>query len=202
MFTGIIEAIGKIETLERSGAGGRLSVSVAGLELKVSESVAVNGCCLTVVEWGGRKFSADLSSETLERTSLREKKVGDAVNLERPLAANARLGGHFVQGHVDGTGPVTGLSREGESWWMKVRVPRELGIYVVEKGSIAIDGISLTVASWDACAGEAGFAIIPFTYENTAIAGMRAGAAVNVECDILAKYVESMMRARGVEERR
>lgn len=202
MFTGIIEAVGKIERLERSSAGGRLGVSATGLELKVSESVAVNGCCLTVVEWGDGKFAADLSTETLERTSFREKKVGDAVNLERPLAANARLGGHFVQGHVDGTGSVTALDRVGESWWMKVRVPRELGVYVVEKGSIAIDGISLTVASWDPQGGEAGFAIIPFTYENTAIAGLKAGAAVNIECDILAKYVESMMRARGAEEQR
>jgi riboflavin synthase len=202
MFTGIIEAVGKIEALDRSSAGGRLEVRAAGLELKVSDSVAVNGCCLTVVEWRDGKFAADLSSETLERTSFREKKVGDAVNLERPLAANARLGGHFVQGHVDGTGAVTGLSREGESWWMKVRVPRELGIYVVEKGSIAIDGISLTVASWEPRGGEAAFAVIPFTYENTAIRGLAAGAAVNIECDILAKYVESMMRARDEWQQR
>ena len=202
MFTGIVEAVGKIEALERSSAGGRLAVSAAGLELKVSDSVAVSGCCLTVVEWRDGRFAADLSTETLERTSFREKKVGDAVNLERPLAANARLGGHFVQGHVDGTGMVTELSRAGESWWMKVQVPRELGIYVVEKGSIAIDGISLTVASWDPQGSEAGFAVIPFTYDNTAIRGLGTGAAVNIECDILAKYVESMMRGRGGEERR
>jgi riboflavin synthase len=201
MFTGIIESAGKIYAMARLGSGGgRVEVSAPALgELAKGESIAVNGSCLTVVDWENGRFAADLSGETMARTSFREKKVGDAVNLERPLAANARLGGHFVQGHVDGTGEVTGLAREGESWWMKVRVPRELGIYVAEKGSIAIDGISLTVAKWDAREGEAAFAIIPFTYENTAIRALRPGAAVNIECDILAKYVESMMRARGGE---
>ena len=118
-------------------------------------------------------FSADLSGETLRRTSLGEKKAGDLVNLERPLAAGARLGGHFVQGHVDGTGRVTELTPEGDNWWLSVRVPEDLRRYVAEKGSIAIDGISLTVARWED--GVASIAIIPFTYEHTNVRKMARG---------------------------
>jgi len=154
----------------------------------------VNGCCLTVVEFDGERFSADLSGETLRRTSFGEKKAGDTVNLERPLAANARLGGHFVQGHVDGIGRVTRLAPEGENWWLSVSVPEELCRYVAEKGSIAIDGISLTVARWQD--GVADIAIIPFTYEHTNVKGMVQGDAVNLETDILAKYVESLLESR------
>ncbi|MGH9560744.1 MAG: riboflavin synthase, partial [Terracidiphilus sp.] len=132
--------------------------------------------------------------ETLRRTSLGEKKPGDPVNLERPLAACARLGGHFVQGHVDGAGAVTKLVREGDNWWLSVRVPDDLLRYVAEKGSMAIDGISLTVARWQD--GVADFALIPFTYEHTNVHSLLPGDIVNIECDILAKYVESMLNAR------
>ena len=122
-------------------------------------------------------------------------KPGQPVNLERPLAANARLGGHFVQGHVDGIGRVTRLEPEGENWWLSVRVPEEIARYVAMKGSIAIDGISLTVAGWRE--GIVDIALIPFTYSHTNVHGMIPGAAVNVECDILAKYVERMLEARS-----
>jgi riboflavin synthase len=196
MFTGIIEAAGKIESLEHGPDGGRLRVSLAGAhaiaaETTLGDSISVNGCCLTVVEFTSDHFSADLSGETLRRTSLGEKKSGDIVNLERPLAAAGRLGGHFVQGHVDGVGRITRLEPEGNNWWLSVAIPEELRRYVAEKGSIAIDGISLTVAKWHD--GIADFAIIPFTYEETNVSNMAAGDAVNLEVDILAKYVESLL---------
>jgi len=165
-------------------------------DVKLGDSIAVNGCCLTVVEFDAGHFSADLSGETLRRTSLSEKKAGDLVNLERPLAAGARLGGHFVQGHVDGTGRVTELKPEGDNWWLAVRVPEDLRRYVAEKGSLAIDGISLTVARW--VDGVASIAIIPYTYEHTSVRQVAVGDLVNLECDILAKYVESLLGGQVV----
>ncbi len=205
MFTGITEHTGKIESFERRQDGARLRVNLAGAsalghELKLGDSISVNGCCLTVVEFDAQHFSADLSGETLRRTSFGESKTGDFVNLERPLAVGERLGGHFVQGHVDGTGRVTELVAQGESWWLSVQVPAELGGYVVEKGSIAVDGISLTVARW--ADGVAAIAIIPFTYQHTNVRAMAPGDLVNLECDILAKYVESLMQARQTKARR
>jgi len=199
MFTGIIEHVGKIEALDLSNDVGRLRVNISGAwdetaPLKVSDSIAVNGCCLTVVECDADHFAADLSGETLRRTALGDKKPGAPVNLERPLAASARLGGHFVQGHVDTVGRVTRLVREGDSWRLSVRVPDDFRRYVAEKGSIAIDGISLTVARWQD--GIADFAIIPFTYEHTSIHALAIGDSVNIECDILAKYVESLIESR------
>jgi riboflavin synthase len=196
MFTGIIEGAGRIEALDRRADVARLRVSFAGAPeiakgLKVSDSIAVNGCCLTVVECGKKHFAADVSGETLERTSFGEKKAGEAVNLERPLSANARLGGHFVQGHVDGVGSVTRIAQVGANWWLSVRVPEELRRYVAEKGSIAVDGVSLTVAGWQD--GIADMAIIPFTYEHTNVKAMVRGDRVNLETDILAKYVESLI---------
>jgi riboflavin synthase len=199
MFTGITEHVGKIESLERRADGGVLRVSLAGAReiaagMKLGDSISVNGCCLTIASFGAEYFSADLSGETLRRTSFGEKKAGDLVNLERPLAASARLGGHFVQGHVDGVARVAELVPEGSNWWLSVSVPEDLRRYVAEKGSIAIDGISLTVARWRG--GIADFAIIPFTHEHTNIRAMASGDAVNMECDILAKYVESLLATR------
>lgn len=199
MFTGIIEHLGKIESLEQGPEGGRLRISTSGAaeiaaSMKLGDSISVNGCCLTVVEFGGGIFSADLSGETLRRTSFAEKKTGQGVNLERPLAADARLGGHFVQGHVDGVGRVARIVPEGENWWLSIRVPEDLRRYVAEKGSIAVDGISLTVAQWQA--GVADIAVIPFTYRHTNVGAMIPGDAVNIEVDILAKYMESLISAR------
>jgi riboflavin synthase len=196
MFTGIIEQIGKVESLATSAEGGKLRVDLSrarelGKGMKKGDSISVSGCCLTVVEFGAKYFTADLSGETLRRTSLGEKRAGDPLNLERPLAANARLGGHFVQGHVDGVGSVTAVAPEGENWWLSVRVPENLRRYVAEKGSIAIEGISLTVARWQD--GVADIAIIPVTYQGTNIHALKSGDAVNLEVDILAKYVESLL---------
>jgi riboflavin synthase len=200
MFTGITEHVGKIESLELGPDGSRLRVAFAAADLPIAaemkhgDSISVNGCCLTVVQLDSGCFSADLSGETLRRTSFGENKPGDLVNLERPLAANARLGGHFVQGHVDGIGRVTRLVPEGGNWWLSVRVPEDLRRYVVEKGSIAFDGISLTVAHWQD--GVADIAVIPFTHAQTNVQGMIRGDAVNVEVDILAKYVENLIATR------
>ncbi len=199
MFTGITEAVAEIESLERGENGGRLRVSLAraadiAREIKLGDSISVNGCCLTVAGFAADHFCADLSGETLRRTAFGEMKAGGSVNLERPLAAGARLGGHFVQGHVDDIGRVTRLVPEGDNWWLSVRVPEDLRRYVAEKGSIAIDGISLTVARWHE--GIADIAIIPFTHEHTNISAMVPNDAVNLECDILAKYMESLLEAR------
>lgn len=196
MFTGIIERVGRVEALATDARGGRLRVDISNApeiaaEIRQGDSISVNGCCLTVVEFSAKHFSADLSGETLRRTSLGGKRAGDRVNLERPLAAGQRLGGHFVQGHVDGVGRVTALTPEGENWWLSVDVPEPLRRYVAEKGSIAIEGISLTVAHWRD--GVASVAIIPFTYQQTNIHSLSVGSAVNLEVDILAKYVESLL---------
>lgn len=197
MFTGIIEHFGKIDSLTRTDEGGWLKINLADAkelarELATGASVAVNGCCLTVVEHGSGFFSADLSRETLERTSFGELPGARIVNLELPLAAGARLGGHFVQGHVDGIGRVDRMVPEAENWWLGVRVPQHLERYVAEKGSLAVDGISLTVARWHE--GIAEFAIIPHTYAATNLRQLTVGDAVNLECDILAKYVESLLK--------
>ena len=201
MFTGITEHVAKIESLEQGKDGGRLRASLKGASaiaagMKVGDSISVNGCCLTVVEFDATSFVADLSSETLRRTSFGEMKAGHLVNLERPLAAGARLGGHFVQGHVDGVGRITRLVPDGDSRWLAVRVPEDLRRYVAEKGSIAIDGISLTVARWQD--GVADVAIIPFTHEHTNVHAMTVNDAVNLETDILAKYVECLLDAKKI----
>jgi len=207
MFTGIVEHVGRIESLERNAGSARLRLHAGPLaaSLAVSGSVAVNGCCLTVVDLAGETFAADLSAETLRRTAFGEGelKPGARVNLERPLAAGKELGGHFVQGHVDGVGRVVRLAPEGcglylqpaknkdPDCWLGVRVPAEIERYIALKGSIAIDGISLTVAGIAGGIVEA--AIIPFTYANTNLRSLAPGDAVNLEADILAKYVERLM---------
>lgn len=202
MFTGIVEAAGVIESLDLGSDGGRLRVRAPAelaASLAISGSIAVNGCCLTVVELSGEVFAADLSGETLRRTSIGETKPGRRANLERPLRAGAELGGHFVQGHVDGVGRVVALTPEGgaddpKAWTYSVRVPPELHRYVAMKGSIALDGISLTVAGWRD--GVVDAAIIPYTWQHTNLRELALGDAVNIECDVLAKYVERLLAAR------
>jgi riboflavin synthase len=196
MFTGLVEYVGVIESIERDELGARIRVKAGPLAegLAKSGSIAVNGCCLTAVDVSKETFAADLSGETLRRTSLGELKPGTRVNLERPLTAMKELGGHFVQGHVDGVGRVTRLEAEGVNWWFGVSVPNELARYVAMKGSIALDGISLTVAGWHD--GIVETAIIPFTCEHTNLSSLKIGDPVNVECDILAKYVERLMQSR------
>jgi riboflavin synthase len=204
MFTGIVEHVGRIDSLEKITGGACLRVDAGPLatSLAIASSIAVNGCCLTVVQLDGQSFTADLSAETLRRTSLGEMQAGSLVNLERPLTAGKELGGHFVQGHVDGVGRVTRLAPEGPNWWLGVRVPAEIVRYVAMKGSIAIDGISLTVARIAGGLQEQGgstiveAAIIPFSYTHTNLHSLAPGDAVNLEVDILAKYVERLLESR------
>jgi len=197
MFTGIIEHLGTVSRLER----GKLTVQAPTLasRLAVSASVAVNGCCLTVVERDDSHFSADLSEETLAKTSFVAGKPGVRVNLEQPLTAGKEFGGHFVLGHVDGTGRVAYLNREGDSWRLGVEIPGALATYIVSKGSVAIDGISLTVARWRD--GVAEIAVIPYTYQQTNICDRAAGDLVNIEGDILGKYIERYLSAREAQNK-
>jgi riboflavin synthase len=200
VFTGIIEHSGTIESLDLREGGGKISIHAPDLAagLAVSNSIAVNGCCLTVVSLANERFSADLSGETLTKTSFHKLKPGMRVNLERPLTAGKEFGGHFVLGHVDGTGHVTQLKREShgsENWWLGVEVPADFARYVIPKGSITIDGISLTVASWHD--GVVGVAVIPYTYQHTNLCELKRGDAVNLEGDVLGKYVERYLEARS-----
>ncbi|HWX37870.1 MAG TPA: riboflavin synthase [Candidatus Sulfotelmatobacter sp.] len=210
MFTGLVEHVGTIESVELYDAGARAESAAArsdqiGARIRVhagplidglakSGSIAVNGCCLTAVDIEKDAFAADLSGETLRRTSLGQMQPGTRVNLERPLTAMKELGGHFVQGHVDGVGRVARLDPEGANWWFGVRVPEELARYIAMKGSIALDGISLTVAGLRN--GVVDTAIIPFTYDHTNLSSLKTGDAVNIECDILAKYVERLAQTQ------
>lgn len=200
MFTGIIEEVGVVEALERRATGARLRVSCRKVLEDVFEgaSIAVNGVCLTAVEPRPDLLTADIAPETLSRTNLGELRRGSLVNLERPLSPSGRLSGHIVQGHVDDTGELNSLRLLGEgNWWLEVRVPHALEPYLAPKGSVAIDGISLTIASLEQ--GRLGVAIIPHTYENTNLKSRKPGERLNLECDILAKYVERLLRQRGTE---
>jgi riboflavin synthase len=194
MFTGIIEETGTVARVDVLAAGARLEIRCrAVLEDAVpGASIAVNGVCLTAVSFTRDGFSADVSPETLRRSNLGALRTGSPVNLERPLSPSGRLGGHLVQGHVDGAGEFLSLEALGDgNWWLTVRVPEDLDRYVVEKGSIAIDGISLTVASIQG--GVLAATVVPHTYASTALGSLRPGDTVNLECDILAKYVEKLL---------
>jgi riboflavin synthase len=197
MFTGIIEELGEVVN-----AGPRLSVRCRTVMSDMTEgaSIAVNGVCLTAVALRPDGFSADLAPETLRRSNLGDLRPGSRVNLERPLLPTSRLSGHIVQGHVDGTGELLALDPLGEdNWWLRIRVPAELDPYLVFKGSIAIDGISLTIAALER--DVLSVTIIPHTYRNTTLAAYRPGARMNLECDILAKHVGKLLGKVDVKER-
>ena len=195
MFTGLIEAVGAIADVARTATGRRLRIDTAlAAALTPGDSLAVNGVCLTVVAVDGSSVQADVSPETARVTTLGAARAGSVVNLERPLRADGRLGGHFVQGHVDAPGRVEEIREEGDSHWITVQYPSQLERYIVRKGSIAVDGVSLTVAGVDALRFDV--QIIPFTWAHTNLSGLHSGDAVNLECDVLAKYVA---RALGRE---
>ncbi|MGD0363913.1 MAG: riboflavin synthase [Bryobacteraceae bacterium] len=202
MFTGIIEELGAVESIESRAAGARLKVHCRKVLEDMTEgaSIAVNGVCLTAVELRAESFSADLAPETLRASNLGALRTLSRVNLERPLLPDSRLSGHIVQGHVDATGEFLSLESLGdENWWLKVRVPAELDPYLVYKGSIAIDGISLTIASLEG--GVLAVTIIPHTYRNTTLGTYQPGNRVNIECDILAKHVEKLIRKLDLKPR-
>jgi riboflavin synthase len=199
MFTGLVESTGTVGRFEETSTCRRLHVNSHGLDsgggVAIGDSVAVNGCCLTVAEIAGDALRFDLLHETLARTNLGSLTSGSRVNLERALAANARLGGHFVQGHIDCTAAVLSVDEKGPDLGLTFELPGEYARYVVEKGSIAINGVSLTVAALD----EKSFTvwIIPHTRSATNLGELRAGDRVNLEFDMLAKYAERLLAARG-----
>jgi riboflavin synthase len=204
MFTGIIEHFGTIASLDVSGGGGRVTIHAPTLasSLAISNSIAVNGCCLTIVSLDNDRFSADLSGETVRKTSFGASsaglRAGARVNLERPLTAGKEFGGHFVLGHVDTVGRVVDLVADGESWNFGVQISEEFWRYIVPKGSITIDGISLTVAlAYLFPHPTVQIAVIPYTYEHTNIRDRKPGDVVNLEGDVLGKYVERYLTARA-----
>jgi len=201
MFTGIIEEIGKIVSIQKGQRSSVLMIegSVIFDDLKIGDSVAVNGVCLTVNAFEHRSFTADVMSETLRRSALGTLKIGSLVNLERAMLTGSRFGGHIVSGHIDGTGTITGLRRDDNAIWITIQTTEEIIKLIVEKGSICIDGISLTVAS----VLDAAFnvSIIPHTAKATTLAQKKIGDPVNLENDIIGKYVQRLLSFESANEK-
>ena len=189
MFTGIVEEMGIVSKITNNGMTVKASRVLS--DVKLGDSIAVNGTCLTAVSFSNSEFSVDLSPETMRRTSLSQLTEGSRVNLERAISASDRMGGHIVQGHVDATGRITSIKPDGDSIIFRVRIPKRLDKYIVEKGFVAVDGISLTVVKRGASSFT--LAVIPYTLENTNLSVLSEGDQVNLEADILAKYVESLL---------
>lgn len=205
MFTGLIEETGRIENIVRGSNSAVITVAAETVldGIKIGDSVAVDGVCLTVCAFTRRTFTADVMHETLDRTSLRFASVGRAVNLERAMPANGRLGGHIVTGHIDGVGKIVKTVCDGNAVVYTLRAPPSLMRYIAEKGSITLDGISLTVASVARARNEFTVSVIPHTRDGTTMRHKRAGDAVNIECDVTAKYIESLSAnaSRGVDKK-
>ncbi|MBN1479202.1 riboflavin synthase [candidate division KSB1 bacterium] len=194
MFTGLVEHVGQIRSLVKHGDGLSLTIEAQHIvqNMAVGDSVAVDGVCLTVVHCTSSDFSVDAVGETVSRSTLQTKSVHARVNLERALLAGGRLGGHFVQGHVDGLGQITSIQKRDPGYWLEVRLPDQLVPFVVEKGSIALDGTSLTIAHIDV--PVVSLAIIPHTWKTTTLQDKKVGDTMNVEVDILAKYVRNFLQ--------
>ena len=196
MFTGLVAGMGNVSALDRSPDGVRLTISSPlARELGEGDSVAVNGVCLTATQLDADSFAAEVMNETLARSSLRDADAGAQVNLELPLRATDRLGGHVVQGHVDGTGTVASVTDDGFARRVRIEAPDDVLRYVVQKGSIAVDGVSLTVADLDSESFTV--SLIPETLQRTNLGVAKVGATVNLEVDVLAKYVEKLIGARA-----
>src|SRR6516162_8847584 len=200
MFTGLVEEVGTILSIDERGGNHRITIQApqSARELKEGNSIAVSGVCLTALDIKPDSFCADLAPETWERTSFSRIHEGAPVNLELPMRADGRFGGHIVQGHVDGVGRLIGFDRiaDSENWWLHIEVPLDVEKYTVLKGSICIEGISLTVAKLER--NRCTIAIIPHTVELTNLGSLKPGDPVNLEADVIAKYVEKMMRPEGV----
>ena len=190
MFTGIIEEVGKIKNIQ-GGTNYKLTIAASKIleDIHLGDSIAVNGICLTAIKWDNGSFTVDVMRETLERTSLHRLRAGSFVNLERALAANGRFGGHIVSGHIDGTGEIINIRRDANAVWYKIKTSEKIMEFIIEKGSIAIDGISLTVAKVDRSAFYV--SVIPHTLENTILLRKKTGDIVNLENDIVGKYIKS-----------
>lgn len=195
MFTGIIEEIGELKSINRSSNSAVLTIGAKTVleDIHLGDSIAVNGLCLTVVRFDKNSFSADVMPESLKRSSLGSLKPGNLVNLERAMAANGRFGGHIVAGHIDGTGIISSIRKDSNAVWYTIKTEQSILKYIVEKGSVAIDGISLTVAE---VGGDSfSVSVIPHTAENTILPTKRTGDMVNLENDCIGKYVEKLMSA-------
>ena len=190
MFTGIIEEVGKIKNIQ-GGTNYKLTIGASKIleDIHLGDSIAVNGICLTAISWDNSSFTVDVMRETLERTSLHKLRAGSFVNLERALAANGRFGGHIVSGHIDGTGEIINIRLDANAVWYKIKTSEKIMEFIIEKGSIAIDGISLTVAKVDRSAFYV--SVIPHTLENTILLSKKPGDIVNLENDIVGKYIKS-----------
>ncbi len=201
MFTGIVEEVGRVTRIEQRGENRRITIAATNTptELKPGNSIAVSGVCLTALDIKPGSFCADLAPETWVRTSFSRMHEGALVNLELPMKADGRFGGHIVQGHVDGVGKLIALERiaRSENWWLRIELPSEVEKYTVHKGSISIEGISLTVAKLEG--RTCTVAIIPHTVEMTNLNSLQPGDPVNLEADVIAKYVEKMMRSEPAE---
>jgi riboflavin synthase len=201
MFTGIVEEVGRVTRIEQRGENRRITVTAdhAPNQLKTGDSVSVSGVCLTALGIKPASFCADLAPETWARTSFSRLHEGAQVNLELPMKADGRFGGHIVQGHVDGVGKLISLDRiaDSENWWLRIELPHEVEKYTVYKGSISIEGISLTVAKLGE--NRCTIAIIPHTVEQTNLHSLKPGDLVNLEADLIAKYVEKMMKGSSAE---
>ena len=202
MFTGIIEELGKISSLEKNANGARIKISAQTVTRETNEgdSIAVSGVCLTALNIQPDSFSADVSGETLDKSTLGSLKIGSAVNLERALTPTTRLGGHIVQGHVDSRGEFLGAAQSGDFWTVRIGFPAEIARYLIYKGSIAVEGISLTIA--DIAEDYFEIAVIPKTWQLTNLSSLKNGDAVNLEVDMIAKYVERILLYGKPEERR
>lgn len=196
MFTGIIQAVGEVAAIEQTGGDVKLRIKTGDLPLedvRLGDSIATNGVCLTVTELPGDGYWADVSTETLSLTSLKSTVVGSAVNLEKSLTPTTALGGHLVSGHVDGLGRVVGLTRDARSWRVSIEAPSDLARYIAQKGSICVDGTSLTVNSVEGARFELN--IIPQTWEETVFSGYALGSEVNLEVDVIARYLERLLQS-------
>jgi riboflavin synthase len=193
LFTGIIEELGQIAALERGADGAKIKIAarVVTKDTNEGDSISVNGVCLTALDVKADGFTADVSQETLDKSTLGRLQAGARVNLERAVTPSTRLGGHIVQGHVDSRGKFVSATRNGDFWTVRVSYPREIGQYLVYKGSISVEGISLTIAALGADYFE--IAVIPKTWELTNLSGLKAGDEVNLEVDVIAKYVERIL---------
>ncbi|MBN2000791.1 riboflavin synthase [candidate division KSB1 bacterium] len=193
MFTGLVEYIGSVKEKKLLSDGLYLEITAAEIcrDMTIGDSICVNGVCLTVVSFESNWFAVQAVQETVSRSNLRELERGKRVNLERALRADSRLGGHFVQGHIDCTGQVASIDPRHPGFWITISVPQKMDVFFVEKGSVAVDGVSLTIASKDS--QKIAIAVIPHTFENTTLCERKIGDRVNIEVDILAKYVYHML---------
>ncbi len=201
MFTGIIEELGKVSSIEKHAGGAKMkfSAQIATKDSGDGDSIAVNGVCLTAVELTPNSFAADVSRETLNRSTLGSLKLGSKVNLERAVTPSTRLGGHIVQGHVDATGNFLAAKQDGDFWTVRIGFPREIAQYLVYKGSVSVEGISLTIANLAKEYFE--IAVIPKTWESTNLSALKSGDTVNLEADVIAKYVERIMLYGRTQEK-